>query len=232
MSEGTYTITYMRDMPEDERPRERLIKYGPEVLKNTELLAIILRTGNARIPLMYTAEKLLTTFDNLRGMDAATVQELSSVRGIGEAKACEVKAAFTLGKRLASCDGGARTVINSPQSAANLVMEELRYQKREHYRVLFLDTRHQVLGQQDISIGSLSASIVHPRETFKAAISRSSSAIILVHNHPSGDPTPSKEDIALTTRLLEAGELLGVPVLDHLIIGDGIFVSLKERGLM
>jgi DNA repair protein RadC len=117
-------------------------------------------------------------------------------------------------------------------TAANLVMEDMRYLQEEHYRVLFLDTRHQVITQRDISIGSLNSSIVHPRETFKAAISHASAAIILVHNHPSGDPKPSPEDITLTARMKDAGELIGIPVLDHLIIGDGRFISLKERGLL
>lgn len=151
---------------------------------------------------------------------------------IGLAKACQLKAAFELGKRLATTGDAPRPVITSPLTAANLVMEDMRYLQQEHFRVIFLDTRNQVITAKDISIGSLNASIVHPRETFKAAISHTAAAVILVHNHPSGDPTPSKEDLALTARMKEAGELIGIPVFDHLIIGDGRFISLKERGMM
>lgn len=222
----------IRDLPRDERPRERLEQYGPDALTHSDLLAIILRVGNPRMSAIQLAQHLLQHFGGLRELDAATVAELSQVPGIGLAKACQLKAAFTLGKRLATDREAALPTVSSPQTVANLVMEDLRYRKQEHFRVLFIDTRNQVINIRDISIGSLNASIVHPRETFKAAISHTAAAIILVHNHPSGDPTPSKEDLALTARMVEAGTLLGIPVFDHLIIGDGRFVSLKERGLM
>ncbi|MHB9132865.1 MAG: RadC family protein [Armatimonadota bacterium] len=222
----------IRDLPQDERPRERLERYGAGALGNPELIAILLRVGNARVSALQLAQQLLSRFGGLRELAAATIQELSQVNGIGLAKACQLKAAFELGIRVARENGGLKPIIQSPQDAANLVMEVLRYEKQEHFRILFLDTRNQVIGEKEISVGSLNASIVHPRETFKAAISHSAAAIILVHNHPSGDPTPSKEDLALTARMVQAGELVGIPVLDHLVIGDGQFVSLKERGLM
>ncbi|HEX2948924.1 MAG TPA: DNA repair protein RadC [Armatimonadota bacterium] len=230
MSTDQYTL--IRDLPTDERPRERLEKYGAATLAIPELLAIILRVGNTRMSAIELGQQLICRFGSLRNLANASVQELSQINGIGLAKACQLKAAFELGKRLATAGDVPRPIINSSITAANLVMEDMRYLQEEHYRVLFLDTRHQVITQRDISIGSLNSSIVHPRETFKAAISHASAAIILVHNHPSGDPKPSPEDITLTARMREAGELIGIPVLDHLIIGDGRFISLKERGLL
>ncbi len=222
----------IRDLPKDERPRERLERYGSSALTISELIAILLRVGNARTSALRLAELLISEFGSLRNLAAASVQELSSIKGIGLAKACQLKAAFELGKRLATSSDAPRPVITSPLDAANLIMEEMRYLAQEHFRALFLDTRNQVIGIRDITIGSLNASIVHPRETFKAAIQHTAAALIVAHNHPSGDPTPSSEDINLTARIVQAGELIGIPVLDHLIIGDGRFISLKERGLM
>lgn len=222
----------MRDLPAQERPRERMERYGAGALGVAKLLAIILRVGNTRVSAIQLGQLLVSNFGGLRNLAAASVQELSQISGIGLAKACQLQAAFELGKRLATSGNVPHSVITSPDTAANLVMEEMRYLREEHFRVIFLDTRNQEIVSRDISVGSLNASIVHPREIFKAAISHSAAAIILVHNHPSGDPTPSKEDLALTARIREAGELIGIPVLDHLIIGDGRFLSLKERGLL
>lgn len=224
--------TLIRDLPPDERPRERMERLGPDALANAELLAIILRVGNTKVSAIQLAQQLLSHFGSLRKLANATVQELSQLDGIGLAKACQLKSAFELGKRLATSGEITRPVITSPLIAANLVMEEMRYFASEHFRVIFLDTRHQVIGDRDVSIGTLNASMVHPRETFKAAIAHTAAAVILVHNHPSGDPTPSQEDVAITKRLQEVGDLIGIPVLDHLVIGDGRFISIKERGLM
>lgn len=227
-----YNALLIRDIPRDERPRERLERYGAGSLAAHELLAILLRVGNARVSALQLAQQLVSHFGGLHRLAAASVQELSQVNGIGLAKASQLHAAFELGKRLAASSGAPRPTISSPLDAANLVMEEMRYFPQEHYRVLLLDTRHQVISGRDVSVGSLNASIVHPRETFKPAIAASAAAVILAHNHPSGDPTPSKEDLALTARMVQVGELMGIPVLDHLVIGDGRYVSLKERGLM
>lgn len=224
--------TLIRDMPQDQRPRERLEQYGPSALNVNELIAIILRVGNARTSAIELANQLMREYGGLRRLAGASVQELSQSKGIGLAKACQLQAAFELGKRLAATTEAVRPTIGGPADAANLVMEEMRYHREEHYRVLFLDTRHSVIIARDITIGSLNASIVHPRETFRAAVSHAAAAIILVHNHPSGDPSPSSEDLALTARLKQAGEIMGIPVLDHIIIGDGRWVSLKERGLV
>ncbi|MBI3912345.1 MAG: DNA repair protein RadC [Armatimonadetes bacterium] len=222
----------IRDLPEEERPRERLQRYGPEVLGTPELIAILLRTGTTRENAVALAERLLKEFGGLRGLVSATVAELSGISGIGAVKAVEIRAAVELGKRIGALSDDARPTIRSPADAAQLVMSDLRHQPKEVLRVLLLDTRNRVQRIPEVSVGSLTESIVHPRELFREAIRHSSAAVIVVHNHPSGDPTPSAEDIAVTKRLAEGGKLLGIEVLDHVIIGDGRFVSLKERGLM
>jgi DNA repair protein RadC len=221
----------IRDLPPEERPRERLERLGAAALDVPSLLAILLRTGNARTSALQLGQLIYVHFRDLRTLAAAGVAELSQIPGVGLAKACQILAAFELGKRLAAMQDRPKPVISNPESAANLVREEMRCFREEHFRVLCLDTRNQVLSQRDVSIGTLNASLVHPREVFREAIASSAAAVIVMHNHPSGDPTPSKEDLALTTRLVEAGALLGIPVLDHLIIGER-HVSLKERGLM
>lgn len=228
----TYHPTLIRDMPVQERPRERLERLGPSALNVADLLAIILRVGNQGVSAVQLGQQLVCHFGGLRGIAEASVQELSQVDGIGPAKACQIQSAFELGKRLASLPNTPRAIISSPGDAANLVMETLRYYREEHFHILLLDTRNQVICARDISIGTLNASLVHPREVFKMAMRHSAHAIIVAHNHPSGDPSPSQEDLSLTARLKEAGILLGIGVLDHLIIGNGVYVSLKERGLL
>jgi DNA repair protein RadC len=222
----------IRDLPEEERPRERLVKYGPASLATSELLAIILRVGTRRESAIRLAERMLKEFKSLRGVATAPVEQLSKIPGIGVAKATQIQAAFELGKRLAASTDESRPTIRSPQDVAGLVMESLRYQDQEHFQVLFLDGRNQVLHTQTISVGILNANLVHPREVFRPAISRGCAAIIVVHNHPSGDPTPSKEDAVITKRLVSTGETVGIAVLDHIIIGGGTFVSMKEKGLV
>jgi DNA repair protein RadC len=220
----------IRDLPAEERPRERLAKYGPEALATAELLAILLRTGTPKQSALGLANRLLSNFGSLRGIATAAIEQLATIPGLGLAKAAQLKAAFELGKRLAVSTEDARPVIKSPEDAANLVMEDLRYRDKEHFKAILLDTRNRVLALPTISVGSLQQNIVHPREVFKEAIARSAAAIIVLHNHPSGDPSPSPEDGALTRRLADAGDLLGIPLLDHLIIGAGTFISLKQRG--
>ncbi len=222
----------IRDMPEEERPRERLAKSGPEALSNSELVAILLRTGSSKESALGLANRLLCHFEGLRGIAQATVEQLSAVNGMGLAKAAQVKAAFELGKRLAVSSEEARPAIGSPADAASLVMEELRHQDREHFLALFLDARNRVIARSIISIGSLQSNIVHPREVFKEAMARSAASLIVLHNHPSGDPSPSEDDRLITARLKEAGNLIGIPLLDHIIIGAGKFVSLKEKGAL
>ncbi|MDQ0224710.1 RadC family protein [Metabacillus niabensis] len=220
----------IRDFPQDERPRERLINDGPDKLSNQELLAIILRTGTSKESVLNLSQKLLKHFEGLRMLTNATVEEITSISGIGKAKAAQIIAAMELGRRINRLTYDDRYTIRSPQDGANYVMDEMRFLSQEHFVCLYLNTKNQVLHKQTVFIGSLNASIVHPREVFKEAFKRSAASVICVHNHPSGDPTPSREDIEVTKRLTECGKMLGIELLDHLIIGDQKYVSLKEKG--
>jgi DNA repair protein RadC len=222
----------IRDYPEDERPRERLIQDGPQSLSNHELLAIMLRTGSKEESVLQLSNRLLTSFEGLRLLKDASVDEMMSIKGIGSAKAVQIMAAVELGRRIHRLQYEDRYVIRSPEDAANYVMEDMRFLTQEHFVCLYLNTKNQVLHQQTIFIGSLNASIVHPREVFKEAFRRSAASFICLHNHPSGDPSPSREDIDVTKRLNECGKLIGIELLDHLIIGDQKFISLKEKGYM
>lgn len=220
----------IKEMPEEERPRERLMEKGAEYLSNSELIALLLSTGTKSKSAIQLAEEMLVSFGGLSGLAAASLEELSAIDGVGPAKACKLKAALELGKRFNLGSGVFRKVIRSPEDVASMLMAELRLLDREHFRAIFLDTKRQVLSIETISIGTLSSSLVHPRELFKAGIKRSAAAVILIHNHPSGDPHPSSEDVLITKRLRQAGELLGIEVLDHLIFGDGHYISMLEKG--
>ena len=222
----------IRDLPAGERPRERMAQYGPEAMSTVELLAILLRVGSRGESAIRLAERLLAEFGGLAGIAKARVPQLSALPGIGLAKAAQIKAAFELGKRLATSVEGPRPVIRNASDAAALMMEELRYREQECLAAILLDARNQVIKTLVLMIGTLTGSPAHPREVFKEALAHGCASLIICHNHPSGDPTPSQDDIALTTRLAQAGEIMGIPLLDHLIIGDGRFVSLKEAGRM
>ena len=222
----------IRDLPAGERPRERMAQYGPEAMSTVELLAILLRVGSRGESAIRLAERLLAEFGGLAGMAKARIPQLSALPGIGLAKAAQIKAAFELGKRLATSVEGPRPVIRNASDAAALMMEELRYREQECLAAILLDARNQVIRTLVLMIGTLTGSPAHPREVFKEALAHGCASLIVCHNHPSGDPTPSRDDIALTTRLVQAGEIMGIPLLDHLIIGDGRFVSLKEAGRM
>ncbi len=225
-----YHLT-IKEMPEEVRPRERLILVGPESLSNSELLAILLRTGTHKETAIDLAHKVLKQVGGLQNFAKTSVEQLNEIKGIGLAKGAQLKAAIELGKRIATSSEDNKVTIRSPQDVSFLVMEEMRHLDREHFRVVYLNTKNHVLGIETISVGSLNASIVHPRELFKKAILKSSAALILLHNHPSGDPKPSKEDIEVTKRMIEAGKILGIEILDHVIIGDNKYTSLKEQGL-
>jgi DNA repair protein RadC len=222
----------MREVPNEERPRERMLQYGSQALSNAELLAILLRTGTYSESAVTLAQRILSKCGDLRSLVDMSKDQLTQIKGIGNAKALQIQASIELGRRLARSTHNEAVTIRSPESVANLMREELRYLQKEHFVCLFLNTKNHVIGQETLSMGSLNASIVHPREVFRAAIKRSSASIICVHNHPSGDPAPSPEDIQLTHRLAEAGAIIGIEVLDHIIIGDYKFVSLKEQGYM
>jgi DNA repair protein RadC len=224
----------LKELPLDERPREKMIAKGAAALSNAELLAILLRTGTKSDSVLRLAERLLKKHEEmgLAGLAVLTPQDMSKVKGIGIAKAVSIAAAVEIGKRLASLLPGERPAIRSPLDAANYMMAKLRYEVKEHFIVILLSTKNHIIATPTISVGTLNASLVHPRELFKEAINYSAASVILVHNHPSGDPTPSKEDIELTQKLVKAGKLLDISVLDHVIIGDNKYVSLKEKGII
>lgn len=231
MSEPEYHLT-IKSLPEELRPRERMQKAGPGALSAAELLAITLGSGSMEESALDLAHRLLQSSRGLRFLAEASFEELCGVKGIGPAKAAQVQAAVELGKRLACMEQGLRPTVRSPQDVCSFVMEEMCYLDREHFRVVILNTKNQVLAVETISVGSLNSSLVHPREVFKPAVLKSAAAVILLHNHPSGDATPSSEDLEITRRLAEAGKLIGIEVLDHIIIGDHVFTSLKERAVI
>jgi DNA repair protein RadC len=219
----------IREMPEDERPRERLLKYGPEALSNAELLAIILRTGTQKENIINLCSRIFSEY-SIKQLSQANISKLTEIHGIGNAKAAQIAAVFELARKLEGFTDEPRRKIRSPADVYSLLYPKMREQKRERLVALLLDTKNQVLREEVISIGSLNANIVHPREVFKAALMESCASVILSHNHPSGDPTPSREDIAVTEKLIEGGKLLGIDVLDHVVIGEGRYVSLKDEG--
>ncbi|MCD5410663.1 MAG: DNA repair protein RadC [Clostridiales bacterium] len=230
---GNYFVR-IHDLPTNERPRERLLNHGAHVLSNAELFAILLSTGTKEKSAVALAESVLTySQEGLRYFTDCTVEELTEIKGIGLAKSAKLIAAVELGKRIAlSSKVNNYNKIKSPDDVSNIIMENMRYLKKEHFSILLLNTKNELIVVENISVGSLNSSIVHPREVFVKAIKRNSSSIILAHNHPSGDPTPSNEDVQVTKRLVEAGKLIGIAVIDHIIIGDGVYCSLKEKHLM
>ena len=222
----------IHDLPVSERPRERLQKLGVEALSAQEILALILGRGVSGESVMVTAQRLLSQFGSLKGIAGASVEELSQVKGIGLAKASQIKAAFELANRLEGyAEAGDKPVVKTPEDVLGLVRGRLKGKKKEHFLALLLDTRSRLIKVAEISVGSLDSSIVHPREVFKEAISATAASVVFVHNHPSGDPAASEDDIGLSKRLAEAGEIVGIDVLDHIIIGDKKFLSLKREGL-
>ena len=231
MTEGESHLT-IKQLPVELRPRERLIQFGAGSLSNAELLAIVLVTGTKNKTTVQLSEKLLAHFQTLGSLGKSTIEELCSIDGIGKVKATQILAALELGRRAGSVSPSERFTINSPEDVVRLLMPDMRYLDREYFKALVLNIKHQVLKVVDISIGSLNSSVVHPRELYKTVIRHSGAAAIVVHNHPSGDPTPSSEDIAITKRLKEAGVILGIDLLDHIILGDGRYVSLQEYSLM
>jgi len=222
----------LTDLPKNERPRERLFRYGAYALSNAELLAIILRTGSQKEDVLSLCNRIISDCNGLNGLLSCDTQDFLSLCGIGEAKAAQLIALSEISKRFKAFKSGDEYRITSAKSAAEYVMEDMRYLKKEYLKLIMLNSKNVVISVKHISVGSLNSAIVHPREVFLEAIKNSSASIIICHNHPSGDPTPSKEDINITNRLKECGKILGIEVLDHIIIGNGIYVSLKERAFL
>lgn len=220
----------IRDMPADTRPRERLLLAGAEALSSQELLAIIWRTGTASESVLSLANNAIARFNGLAGLHSASIEEIKGLKGIGEAKAIELKAALELGRRLLLTRPDERAVVRSPADVANL-MPEMAFYDQERLRVVLLNTKNHVVATAEVYKGSVNQSQVRVGELFKDAIRQNCLNLILVHNHPSGDPTPSPDDVRLTDQVVQAGKLLDINVLDHIVIGRHKFISLKERGL-
>jgi len=234
MEQPEYRMT-IKDLPEEERPYETLEKYGASVLSNAELLAIIIKTGTRTETSVELSQRILKENADGRGLaflHDISLDELKAIKGIGRVKAIQLKAVIEIGKRIISFRNDNKVCIHTPSDVSRYIMEEMRYLKQEHFRIIMLNTKNQVLKQVEVTVGTLNSSLVHPRDVFSEPIRHKCASIILIHNHPSGDPTPSREDIDLTYRLVEAGKILGIEVLDHIIIGDGEYISLKEKGIM
>ncbi|MDO4833553.1 MAG: DNA repair protein RadC [Bacillota bacterium] len=223
----------MNDLPVWEKPREKLMREGAKALSTAEIIAVILRTGTREKSAIELATEMLSMDRRgLRYLAECSPEELKRINGMGDAKACELLAALELGKRLAARPHEERKIIRCSDDIASIFMERLRYEKKEHFRCLLINSRGEIIEESEISVGDLASSPSHPREVFINAIKRSAGSVAFVHNHPSGDPEPSPADIESTMRLVEAGKLLGIPVIDHVIIGDGAYVSMKGRGIL
>lgn len=217
------------DMQKEERPRERLIKNGASALSDSELLAIILRTGSKKENVINLSQRILGEY-NIKQLSQINITQLMKVHGIKESKAAQISACFEIARRLESFNSVEKPKISSPEDVYRRLFPRMREQKKEMFIELCLDTKNQILKEEVISVGSLNANVVHPREVFKLALTESAAHIIVAHNHPSGDPTPSREDIEITKKLVETGNIMGITVLDHVIIGDGRHFSMKEAG--
>ena len=222
----------IKEMPLSERPREKLFEKGVSSLSNTELVAILLGSGTRERSAVELAARLLASDQSgILYISSASPEELCSIDGIGPAKASVLIAAAELGRRMMTAPRSRRISASSPDEVAALFMEEMRYLKKEHFKVLLLNVKNEMIASEDVSVGSISSSDAHPREVFSGAVRRGAASVILVHNHPSGSPEPSEADRLLTVRLAEAGKILGIQVLDHIVIGDGEYVSMKREGI-
>lgn len=222
----------IKEMPTLERPREKMINYGSNSLSNAELLAILIGSGNAKQNAIELSRDIINNFGGLIALTDITHEELISIRGIGDAKACNILAALELNKRVSAYALNKRMKITSPNDVCNLFMDELRYDKKEKFIIVLLNTKSEIISKELISIGNLNSSIVHPREVYKYAIKKSAASVLFIHNHPSGNPDPSKNDKNITRRLTEVGEIIGIDVIDHIIIGNNRYFSFKENNLI
>lgn len=227
--ESHFTV---HDLPKSERPRERLQKHGAEALSSQELLALVIGRGVSKKSVMTIAQELMVKFGNIKAISEATLEELSQIKGIGFAKAVQIKACFELGKRQDLEPDLKDFDIKDPQSVIKAIRSSIKDKAKEHFKLILLNARNKIIGISTVSIGSLNASIVHPREVFKDAIMHGAYSVVLAHNHPSGDSEPSEDDLMITKKLVESGKILGIEVIDHLIICKNNFYSFKERGLI
>ena len=221
----------IKELSEEDKPREKLINKGPKNLTNSELLAIILRTGNKNQDVLNLSTQIFQKY-NLKSLSRIKISSLKKQLGIGDAKACQIVACFELGRRLSSFKKDKKIKINNAKDIANLFIPEMSSLRKEHLKGIYLDTRRNIIKEETIFVGSLNESVIHPREIFQIALEENAAAIILLHNHPSGNPKPSSFDIEISKELVTAGEVLGIPVLDHIIIGDQKYFSLKEKSLL
>ena len=223
----------IKSLPENERPQEKALKNGMNALSDAELIALILRTGRQSESSISLAEEVLALCDEgLFSMGTFSTDDLLKINGIGPGKACTLMAAVELGKRIAASRIPEKYTADDPGSIADMFMEDLRYEKKEYFKSVIVNAKGEVISVDNVSVGELSSTLVHPREVFSRAVRKSAYGVIFVHNHPSGDPTPSEEDICTTERLVEGGEILGIKVLDHVIIGDGRYESLREMDII
>jgi DNA repair protein RadC len=229
MPELKYTIKHL---PFDERPRERLLRHGAEAIATAELIAIILANGTKGKTVLQLAQEILGRFESLEAVSHASVEELCTIKGLGVVKAVQLKAALMLGLRASRTVKPPEYPILTPLHAYNALKEDLENLKKEHFVVLLLNAKSHLIRMEVVSIGTLTNTLVHPREVFSPAVRHNAASIIIAHNHPSGDSTPSKQDIELTRQLVSAGKMMGIAVNDHLIVGKGNYISLREKGII
>lgn len=228
-----FTVDYsIKQIPIDERPRERLLRYGAESISSAELIAILLGTGMKGKPVLELANELLTHFGSLRELATATLEELLQVKGLGQAKSIQLKASFSLGMRMSLEERPLRSRMDNPLYVYNLLKRELVQEKREHFIGLFIDTKGFLISREVIAIGTLNEALIHPREVFYPAIRHKAASLIVAHNHPSGDPSPSKQDLLLTEKLIASGRMIGIPLIDHIIIAENGYLSLRQHGVL
>ena len=232
LDKGVAKRRTLKELPIELRPRERLERVGAENLNEAELIAILLRTGSVSETALELAASLLVESEGLEGLVHKSLEELKGIKGIGPAKAVELQSAIELGRRIANLPGKRVEVIRGADDVPRLLGSRLRYRTKECLLALILNAKHRLLGECEVSVGTADEALAHPREVFREAVRRSGSAVILVHNHPSGDPTPSKDDVYITEQMCNAGRILGMPVLDHVIIGDAAHISMRKEGLV
>lgn len=220
----------IKEMPAEERPVEKLFSQGKDSLSNAELVGVLLGSGTREESAVSLAEEIISAAGGIRGLSELDCEDLIKIRGIGPRKAATIVSALELARRVSHEGSKQKMRIRSPETLADIFMEDMRYAHKEYFKVLMLNVKYEVIGLETVSVGELSGAPVHPRETFEPAIRKGAAAVCFAHNHPSGDPTPSDDDLNITRRLTECGDILGIRVLDHIIIGDGVYSSLREEG--